>query len=462
MDNELEKRYGFPHALSMVVGIVTGCGIFFKASKGLEVLGGSMLECLLAMILVGLICLVCSYLFALLASRYVKCIGIIDYSNVSVGPRYSYFVGWFLSVMYYPVISSMMCYMAAKYTCLLLGFSAYGTEHTIIAFVYLLLCIFVNSISPRIAGRIQILTTIIKLMPIFALAIGGTYIGIKNGNGLNIFTDTSAKDLVEENSIFTAICAFVFIFEGWGIATSINSELKNPKRDLPKALMIGTIFCIIIYLLYTYSLGATLTAEEIVSAGYWLPQIAFTNLFHNNLAGVIVYVFIVISCLGAANGIVFAGMRSFYALAIRNQGPNPKEVARFNHKTKMPTRSCILGGVMALFWLFQCSILYYNGPLVMDRTGLPVWLMGWEADELVIMLMYLFYIPIFAHIFKAEEDFNFFQRYILSIIGIACSIFIFISTIIAYGASIVLSFLATFAIIMGLGAFFYRKDPAIK
>ena len=65
--NGMEKRYGLPTALAMVIGIVIGSGIFFKAVKLLNLTGGSMKDALLVIGIVGLICIICSLFFANLA-----------------------------------------------------------------------------------------------------------------------------------------------------------------------------------------------------------------------------------------------------------------------------------------------------------------------------------------------------------------------------------------------------------
>ena len=74
----------------MVVGIVIGAGIFFKGSKGLSFVGGEMKNCLIVIAFVGLIAIICSNLFAILARKYVNCIGFVDYADAAIGPRYSY------------------------------------------------------------------------------------------------------------------------------------------------------------------------------------------------------------------------------------------------------------------------------------------------------------------------------------------------------------------------------------
>ena len=70
---ELEKKWGLPTALAMVIGIVIGSGIFFKAVKVLSLTNGNMGQALLVIGIVGLICIICSSVFAILGKKYYKC-----------------------------------------------------------------------------------------------------------------------------------------------------------------------------------------------------------------------------------------------------------------------------------------------------------------------------------------------------------------------------------------------------
>ena len=75
------------------------------------------------------------------------------------------------------------------------------------------------------------------------MGVVGTIIGIINGNGIAIFNAAQDASLSQSSGIFEGVCAFIFAYEGWIAVTTINSELKNPKRDLPLALIVGTILC---------------------------------------------------------------------------------------------------------------------------------------------------------------------------------------------------------------------------
>ena len=85
MENELTKKYGLATAISMVIGIVIGSGIFFKAQNVLSLTNGNMPLGILAWIIGGLIMIVCAYCFSILATKYNKVNGIIDYAEATCG-----------------------------------------------------------------------------------------------------------------------------------------------------------------------------------------------------------------------------------------------------------------------------------------------------------------------------------------------------------------------------------------
>ena len=114
MDNRLEKKYGLPTAVCMVVGIVIGSGVFFKAETVLNQTGGNMPLGILAWGIVGAIMIICSYVFATMATRYEKVNGLVDYAEATMGRRYAYNMGWFMAVLYTPGLVSVLAWSCAR------------------------------------------------------------------------------------------------------------------------------------------------------------------------------------------------------------------------------------------------------------------------------------------------------------------------------------------------------------
>ena len=455
MGTKLEKKWGFFMALAMVMGTVIGSGIFFKAVKVLKETNGNMKNALLVIAIVGAITIVCSVVFAEMGRKYSNCSGLIDYAEATCGKKYGYFTGWFMAIIYYPVMASTICYVAANYFFMMLGLPSHGQASTGVAILFIALLIVMNILAPKLSGKFQTSTLVIKLIPIILMGVVGTIIGIANGNGIAIFNTAQSTTISKSSGIFEGVCAFIFAYEGWIGSTTINSELRNPKRDLPLALIVGTISCTALYMLYVYSMSATLTSAEIIAAGDSLPQIAFSNVF-GNVAGNVILGFIVVSCLGASNGVVLCTMRGLYSLAVRGQGPKPEKITQVDEATGMPLISCVIGIFVLLFWMFQISTLFFHGPLAINDLGSPDWLLAWEADEICIITLYAVYIPIYLQIMIKEKDFNILFRFILPLLALIASIFMCYCAYLAYGTQ-TLYYLVFFVIVIGVGMIFYKK-----
>ena len=134
-------------------------------------------------------------------------------------------MGWFMAVIYNPTITSVLAWVSARYTCVLLGWDITGGSCMTIACFYLIGSYAVNALSPVMAGKFQVATTIIKLIPLTLMAVAGTVIGLLNGMTISNFTRVVDADIGIGGGLFASVVAVAFAYEGWIIATSINSEL---------------------------------------------------------------------------------------------------------------------------------------------------------------------------------------------------------------------------------------------
>lgn len=447
MKNELNKKFGLITAICMVAGIVIGSGVFFKATPVFTNNGGNMVNSILTVLVVGILMTICAYTFSILAGKHAKVNGIVDYAEGECGIGLAYTVGWFISVIYYPIIGSTLAWVSANYTCSLFNVSNANVRLVLTA-SYLLASFALNIISPKISGKFQVSTTVIKLIPLAAMAIVGTVIGLINGQTVENLTNETVAMATNGGSFFGAIVAFAFAYEGWIIATSINAELHDAKKNLPKALVIGTLIVITVYVTYFVGIASVLSVEEIMAAGDTLPKIAFPKLFGGNeVFGTIVYVFIIISCLGTMNGIMIGTSRGLYALAVRNQGPAPKKLARVHEKSNMPITSAVIGLCITAVWMLQWEFGLIRGML-------PE-IISFENDELPIITLYAFYIPIFINMMRNFKELHPVKRFVLPTLSILSCLFMIFCAFYAYKVQ-AFYYLFVFTVIMLVGLMFYR------
>lgn len=464
MEQKLEKRYGLPTAICMVVGIVIGSGVFFKAQDILNYTDGNMPLGILAWLIGGAVMVICALTFSGLAAQYEKVNGVVDYAEAVVGERYAYAVGWFMTTVYYPGMTSVLAWVSARYTLALFGSTDItgGTCMTL-ACLYLCLIYALSVLSPKLAGKFQVSSTVIKLVPLAVMAVVGTVVGIVNGNMTAAFNTWNVSESGGMTSIFAAVVATAFAYEGWIIATSINAELKNAKRNLPIALTVGAIIIISVYILYYIGLSGAENVDVLRSEG---STTAFLKIF-GNVGGGILNTFIIISCLGTLNGLMMGCTRGMYSIAVRNHGPAPKTLKQLDEKTNMPSNSAVCGLIYCALWLFY----FYGANLREPLFGL----FSFDSSELPIITIYAFYIPIFVmYIFKHGKQ-NVLKNTVMPIISIAASLFMIFAAIYAHGISPymkaaedgkfsfpVLFYLIVFAAIMIVGMCFYRKGNRKK
>lgn len=461
--DKLQKRYGLLTAICMVVGIVIGSGVFFKAQTILQKTGGNMPLGILAWIIGGVIMLTCLLAFSVMAQKFEKVNGIVDYAEACVGNKYAYYVGWFLTIIYYPCLTSVLSWLSARYTLVfitsiapdfpLLGLGAaagaeavLGPECMSLAMFYMCCAYAVNALSPKLAGKLQVSTTIIKLIPLFLMAIVGIVVGIANGTLANNFNTLADVGTTSTSPLFASVCATAFAYEGWIIATSINAELKDAKKNLPRALVIGAIIIIATYIFYYVGVAGGATNQELIDSG---ATVAFINVF-GNVLGNILNLFIAISCIGTMNGLMLGCVRGLYSIAVRGRGPAPHVFSQIDKETNMPHNSAIVGLLLCGFWglyFFLANLAgTWSGPFVFDSSELP------------IITIYMLYLPIFVMWIKKATDETAMRRYVLPLLAICGSLFMIYASIMGHGIAC-FWYLIVFAAVMAVGFAFSKEKP---
>ena len=469
----MEKRYGLPTAIAMVIGIVIGSGVFIKGGKVLSLTGGNMGQAVLVVGIVGAICIICSLVFAELGARYEKVNGVVDYAEVALGSNYAYYVGWFVNTIYYPSLAATLAFFAAVFTCPLFGVTALDFSTGSISTVaiglgagYLMIGYGINALSPKLAGKLQVSMTVIKLIPLVLMGVVGTIAGLLNGSTAAVIAEGAAKTAAAGggfSGIFGGVTAFAFAYEGWIIATSINSELKDAKKNLPRALIIGAFVCTVIYCLYIFSMSSVGSIDTIIGTwplGETLPKIAFSNIF-GNVVGTIVYVFVTISCLGTMNGLIMGSCRGMYAISARGMGPRPEFYGNVDEQNGFVIKSSLIGMILGGFWYAWVSILWMRGPDFFGGVHNCLWI-GWEPDEISIINLYAMYIPMFIALMVKGKDLKFGKRFVLPTLGLLCCLFMVYCCWVGKGYQQVLGYLIFFAIVLFIGYLFKNPKKAAK
>jgi APA family basic amino acid/polyamine antiporter len=283
---------------------------------------------------------------------------------------------------------------------------------------------------------------VIKLIPLGLIAVVGLVSGLLNGvvvENLSVAATTVTSNV---GSLATAVVACAFAYEGWIVAVSINEELIDAKKNLPKALVIGTIIVFVVYVLYFLGMNSVLSSEVIMAEGDGAVTTAAATLF-SSAVGSLINVFVVISCLGTTNGLVLASTRTPYSLAKRNHGPLPKLLSEVNDKTGMPVNSALFAlGLTALY----LGVWYGNfagafGSLFIDISELP------------IVLIYVLYSTLYVTAMIKLTDLTVVKRFVIPTLAVLGSL------VVVYGGLVnpnISYYMVISVAIILVGLFFYR------
>ena len=379
----MEKRYTLPVAIALVVGTVIGSGVFFKAEAVLTKTGGNLSVGILAFIIMGVVMIISACTFGVVAQSHEGVEGLVGYAAASCGKTYSYYVGWFMAVIYYPSLVSVLSWLPARYFGVLMGWddAVVGGRTMMLAGVFMIVTYTMNALAPKLAGKFAIATTIIKLIPLLLMAVVGTIVGLTSGmtafNFSNVVTEMPFTE-----GLFGAIVSLAFAFEGWICATSIGTELKDSKKNMPRALLIGTVIVAIVYVIYYVGLAGAVESEVMMAGGEAGAKIAFQNIF-GQVGGAAIFVFVVISCWGTCNGLTMAVTRGMFDLAVESGSPKLAMFKNVDANTNMANNSAVFGLLVSSLWL-----LYFYGGTIMGGFG-PF---KFDSSELPIITLYAIYI----------------------------------------------------------------------
>ena len=456
---EIKKQYGIWTGIAMVVGIVIGSGVFLKAGGVLKLAGGNLKLSILAWFIGGLIMITSSFCFAVFATKVTKYNGVVDYVEVASNEKIGYSLAWMITSFYYPIVASIVALFAGSYFFKMIGLNIGLTDwqNFLFAFGIITLVVIMNYLSPIIASRFQISATIVKLIPILLIAIGGLFASLIVGNDYGIINAFKNNAEGYELNFGEAVKKTAFAYEGWVCATAINAELKDSKKNLPKALVGGTIAILVFYIVYYVSLSAILGNEANIIQDEKAPIVAFQKMF-GTIGGSIFTFFIMISCLGTVNGVTMGCCRGMYTMSCRGQGIAPEKFSKIGKNKNISFLSCIYGYGCILLMLLVWYLAMHN-----------VWIFGHlgSMDEIICAIIYAIYITMYIFIMKNFKELNVVKRFILPGLAIIGSLFFTICgtglyQLITTGKtnSLIdfLVFLVLFIILMLPSLFFYHKD----
>ena len=400
------------------------------------------------------------FCFAVFASKITKFNGVVDYVEHCTNKKVGYGLAWLVTTFYYPIIAAIVALFAGSYFFRLIGVNVGLTDwqNFLFALGVVVLMVILNYLSPMISAKFQVSSTIIKLIPIGVIAIAGLFASLIVGNDFGIGNALTNDAPNYEVNFGEAVKKTAFAYEGWVCATAINAELKDSKKDLPRALTFGTIAILAFYIIYYVSLSAFLGNAGTIIQDANAPIAVFEKIM-GGFGKVLFTAFIMISCLGTVNGVAISCCRGMYTISCRGQGPAPEKFSKLGKNQSVSLLSCLYG-LACMILMLLVWYLVMNTKSIFNYLG--------SMDEIVCAIIYGVYITMYIHIIKNFKECNVFQRYIMPVVAIIGSVFFVIcgtgiyqlvssgfenwDSIKAFGV-----FLLLFTVLMAPCLFFYKE-----
>lgn len=427
---ENREKYGLFTAITMIIGICIGSGIFFKSDNILKATNGSILLGVIVFVIAALAIVFGGLTFAELAARTNRPGGVVTYMEDFCGKRVACGFGWFQTFIYYPTLTIVVSWVVGVYTDILFNMNATLETQIIIGFIFCTICFIYNSIWPRFGGIVQNATTLIKMLPLALLAI----LGMIFGDPIAGLTNINQSAFMGASWI-SAIGPIAFSYDGWTISTSISHEVKNSKRNMPKALVIAPMIILCIYVLYFVGVTTFVGADKVIELGDAHVAYAASSLFGNWFAKAIT-VFVIISVMGTVNGLVLGFIRMPYSMSLRNNFmPFSNKLSKINTRFNMPINSAIFAYGLAAFWM----IVHY----LTTKFGL---LPNSDVSEISIAISYLLYLVLYAKVFMMylSKDIKSIWR------GVICPLFASVGSLFILSGGMQNSLFFAYALICGI------------
>jgi APA family basic amino acid/polyamine antiporter len=418
LDTEFTRGLGLYDSTMVVVGSMIGSGIFLVSAEMARQVG-SPGWLLLAWVLTGVLTLTAALSYGELAAMMPRAGGQYVYLREAFSPLWGFLYGWtlllviqtgtiaavavafgrFLGVLW-PAISESNYLIAPMHVST--GYAVSLSTAQLVGVLLIGLLTWTNTRGLEYGKFIQNVFTTAKTGALAALVLIGVLLGWNAdavaANFGDLWTPRGEVEIVPGLTAVTAFGLFVavcvsqtgslFSADAWNNITFTAGEVKEPRRNIPLSLALGTGIVIGLYLLANVAYLVTLPLHAIQTAPSDRVATATLDAIFPGRGGVLMAAAIMVSTFGCANGLILAGARAYYAMA--RDGVFFAKAATLN-AAKVPAWALWLQGVWAAFLVLPRT---YN-PVTARYGNLYGDLLDW-----VISAALIFYILTIAGIFR--------------------------------------------------------------
>jgi len=346
---ELKRQLGLVTAVLIIIADVIGTGIFVTTGSALAMTGSAKVV-LVLWALGGLVAITGALCYAELAAMWPDDGGEYVYLKKIFGPLPSFLTGWISLFVGFTASAAITALTLLWYLNEFFqsGFLAGPLAQKVIAAAVILAFGIMHILGVRRGGSVQNLLTVLKLIIVVSLIGAGLYCADWSQAG-RLAAEYSApgesKSLADYGLVLLII---MFAYSGWNGATYMAGEIKDPQRNLPRAMFWGALLITVIYLLLNVVFLISTPGKDLMGQNA-VAAIAASNLFGGGVAAFITLGISVI-LFSSVSAQMMVGPRVYFAMA--QDGILFKSLSRVHPRFQTPDLAIILQTIIAMVYVF--------------------------------------------------------------------------------------------------------------
>jgi APA family basic amino acid/polyamine antiporter len=334
----LLRRLGLFDAVMLVMGGIVGSGIFINPYVVAQQVHTPFLI-LAAWAAGGAVALAGAFVYAELAARRPQVGGQYAYLREAFHPSVAFVYGWVLLLV---TQTGGMAAVSVTFSRYFLEITHAPISEGAVAATALALLTVVNCFGVRAGSTVQSSLMILKIAAIAVLVVAGVFLIKPMPQPSALLDQPMSMSLL--TAFGAAMTPVLFAYGGWQTSSFVAGEMKDPSRDLPRALLIGVIAVIILYMSVTFVCLRTLGAEGLAATK--TPASAVMRAALGERGATFIALGIAISTLGFLSQGMLTAPRVYFAMA--KDGLFFKSVAWLDPRTAAPVVAVALQGVVAV------------------------------------------------------------------------------------------------------------------
>jgi APA family basic amino acid/polyamine antiporter len=307
----LVPTLGLLTATLLIVGSSIGSGIFrLPASMAAQV--GTPWLLLGVWVLCGLLSIAGALTFAEMGAMFPRAGGQYVFLREAFGDRPAFLYGWTFFWVIQTGIIAAVAFAFAGFLSFLVPLTPFQVK--LVAMGLILLLSAVNYVGVRYGGLVSNLFTVVKLGAIAALLVLGFVLASPSTSFDLPIVEPNATGVV--GAVGLAMAAAFFAYDGWNQSAFVASEIKNPQRNVPLSMILGTLTVMTVYVLANLVYVYVLPFDQVIATadtGTLGAEVARAIL--GPVGATLVTVAILVSVFGTVNAYVLSGPRVYYAMA---------------------------------------------------------------------------------------------------------------------------------------------------